>query len=72
MTYKIEALEKQLEVLKQNGYKEHHSAYKQGYVKVKTFEVEPYKGRYGEGFVYGFNNPNSSRYKNITYYVKAE
>lgn len=70
MTYKIEVLEKQLEVLKQNGYKKHHSALNRGYVKVKTFEAEGYKGRFGEGFKYSFNNPKSTTYKVVEYWIR--
>lgn len=70
--YKKEKLDEQLEILKKNGYKLHHSALNQGYVRVKTFEVEPYEGRYGKGFKYGFNNRDSSRFKVVEYWVKDE
>lgn len=68
--YKKENLNKQLELLEKAGYKCHHSALNQGYVRIKTFEVELYNGRYGKGFKYSFNNPNSTRYKIVEYWIK--
>lgn len=70
--YKKEKLDEQLEILKKAGYKRHHASLNQGYVRVKTFEVEPYEGRFGKGFKYGFNNPQSSWYKIVEYWVKDE
>ena len=51
-------------------YKEHHTSLCRGYVSVRNnAEPEAYKGRFGNGYTVKSNNPDSTRYCFITYYV---
>lgn len=55
---------------KEGLIKELHTSLYRGYVsRVKGQEVEPYKGRFGEGVKLLSCNRNSTRYSYITYYV---
>lgn len=64
-----------LEIIEINGkeYKLHHTALCRGYVSVKTTEGirERYKGRFGKGYTIKTNNPNSTNYCYISYYLPA-
>lgn len=63
------------------GARYHHSASRKGYRSTcshdedpKPYSIEPYKGRYGEGFVLShFNNApgcvKSNNYYRIDYYI---
>lgn len=58
--------------MKINGveYSEHHTSLSRGYVSVKNNEQpKPYKGKFGKGYTIRTNNPNSTRYCFITYYI---
>lgn len=58
--------------MKINGveYSEHHTSLSRGYVLVKNNEQpKPYKGKFGNGYTIRTNNPNSTRYCFITYYI---
>lgn len=70
MIYNRDKIENIIESIEKQGYKYHHSSYKQGYVKVKEINVNAYRGRFGTGYTVCRNNPNSSRYMIIDYYVK--
>ena len=51
-------------------YKYHHTALTRGYVSVKSEGVrEDYTGRFGTGYTVKRNNPNSTRYCYIDYYI---
>lgn len=50
----------------------HHTALTRGYVSVKEVNgiKENYNGKFGTGYTIKRNNPNSSRYCYIDYYVE--
>lgn len=50
----------------------HHTSFARGYVRVNTTERYPYKGKFGEGVVIYFNNPKSTNYCFVAYYVKGK
>lgn len=52
-------------------YRLHHTATCRGYVSVKETAgiKEAYAGRFGTGYTVKRNNPNSTRYCYIDYYV---
>lgn len=53
------------------GYKEHHSAMRRGYESRKCVgHAEPYKGRFGEGYVWISPLSYTTRYVLVTYFVK--
>ena len=62
-----------LDSLKTQGYTRLHDAYSGGYVK-RTIEgiIQPYKGRYGEGYTLHTPAWNTTKYHIVTYYVKEE
>lgn len=48
----------------------HHTSLSRGYVSVKSIgEVEPYKGKFGEGYKVKKHNPNSTRYCIVEYWI---
>ncbi|MDO5391014.1 MAG: hypothetical protein Q4F24_08025 [Eubacteriales bacterium] len=51
-------------------YEEHHSALTRGYVRKGQEIREGYKGKFGVGYTIKRNNPNSSRFCFITYYIE--
>lgn len=56
-----------------NGLTELHTATARGYQQKKVLTVElDYKGRYGAGIKVHWNMPNSSKYHNVTYFIKKE
>lgn len=58
------------DVLIPNGFKEHHTSLARGYQTTKFDRAEKYEGRFGTGWKVFSNNPESSRYMFVTYYVK--
>lgn len=55
---------------KEGLIKELHTSLYRGYVsRVKGQEVEPYKGRFGEGVKLLSCNYESTRYSYVTYYI---
>lgn len=54
-----------------NNYKLHHTALTRGYVSVHALDgiMEEYSGRFGNGYTIKRNNPNSTRYCFIEYWV---
>lgn len=58
------------EFLKEN-YTRHHSASRRGYESRKgNGHAEPYKGRFGEGYIWVSPRWDTTSYANVTYYVK--
>ena len=55
-------------------YKYHHSAYAKGYVSRKGIdrEAEPYKGKFGIGFLVRRPLWNTTRYHEVSYYILAD
>lgn len=61
--------------LYRRGYRLHHGAYARGYVSRKPnapVRVDPYKGRFGEGFIVHLPCYDSTQYHRITYYIKED
>lgn len=55
---------------KEGLIKELHTSLYRGYVsRVKGQEIEPYKGRFGEGVKLLSCNHGSTRYSYVTYYI---
>lgn len=53
------------------AYKVHHTASRRGYISRKgAGKVEPYKGRFGEGFIHIEPRTDTTQYVWITYYIK--
>lgn len=50
----------------------HNSALARGYIKVGITVEKPYKGRFGVGKKILKNNPNSSRYYIVEYWIETE
>ena len=52
-------------------YRHHHRASRRGYLSRKCEgTVEPYKGRFGKGYIIVTPRWDSTQYVNIDYYVK--
>lgn len=52
-------------------YKQLHTSYARGYVKVNdTNNYVEYKGIFGKGLKHYQNNPKSTRYCLVTYYIE--
>lgn len=50
-----------------------HSSMTNGYIrKNAVYHPQPYKGRFGVGFTVKSNNPASTRYAYITYYIEIK
>lgn len=55
----------------QSEYKYHHTSLTRGYVSVLSKgEVIPYKGKFGEGYKVLWHSDVSTRYCNVSYYIK--
>ena len=54
-----------------DSYKFHHSALARGYVRVGHEVKEPYNGKLGRGYKLYKNNPCSSRYCIVEYYIRS-
>jgi hypothetical protein len=52
-------------------YINHHTSSRRGYESRKrNGHCEPYNGRFGKGFIWVSPRYDTSRYVNITYYIK--
>ena len=61
-----------IEEIKEN-YKEHHTARAKRYVSRRSEgEIEPYKGKYGEGYKIYYPAWDSTQYCYVTYYIKED
>lgn len=50
-----------------------HSSMTNGYIRKNArYHPQPYKGRFGVGFTVKSNNPKSTRYAYITYYIEIK
>lgn len=50
-----------------------HSSMTTGYIRKNvTYHPKPYKGRFGVGFTVKSNNPASTRYAYLTYYIESK
>ena len=58
--------------LRANGYEIVRTALKRGYASTKVAHTEPvpYDGKYGVGYTTTSNNPDSTRYCFINYWIK--
>lgn len=63
-------IQQEVESMKEVKYTYHHTASDRGYIPVGKEIKEPYKGRYGRGYVIKRNNPRSSRYYLKDYYIR--
>ena len=65
MTYK--------ELLDNDNYYYHHSASRRGYVSRRCKpQVEPYKGRFGEGYIVVKPRWDTTQYVGIEYHIKND
>ena len=59
-----------------DNYKLHHTASARGYVSRRTppanYPIESYSGRFGEGYIVRSPRWDTSRYRNVTYYIKEK
>lgn len=60
----------QTKILKPNNCIFHHSALRLGYQSVKHMRAERYEGRFGKGWMIYINNPNSTKYVHVEYYIE--
>lgn len=53
-------------------FKYHHTAYAKGYVSRKGIDrvAEPYMGRYGVGYIVRRPLWNTTRFHEVTYYIR--
>ena len=49
----------------------HHSATHRGYHTVKCDTIERYKGRYGTGYIIRRNDPRTTNYHTVIYYIST-
>lgn len=58
--------------IKTQGYKLHHWAWTRGYItrRNKDGYIEPYKGKFGEGYIHHTPSWDSTQYHYVEYYVK--
>lgn len=63
---------KTIEDLINGGYRYHHSALEAGYQTVKGIRITEYTGRFGTGYKVYQNNPRSTYYVRIHYYIKEK
>lgn len=55
------------------AYYFHHSASREGYVSRKLGRiVEPYKGKFGEGYIVLHARWDTTRFVYVSYYIKKE
>ena len=61
-----------IERLKKDGYKAHHTSKKRGYISRKEngYDIYPYAGRFGKGYAMETPTWKSTRYCDITYWIK--
>ena len=53
-------------------YKYHHSATHRGYQSVKGSTFEKYDGRFGKGYTEHINDPRSTYYHTVIYWIERE
>ena len=59
------------ELVSSKEYYWHHSASALGYISRKSEGViEPYSGRYGDGYILRIPRFDTNRYHDITYYIR--
>ena len=56
--------------MKEVKYNYHHTASDRGYIPVGKEIKEPYRGKYGRGYIIKRNNPRSSRFYLKDYYIR--
>lgn len=70
---KIFSIDERIKVqmeLEKNHYYYHHTSLTRGYIPKKYAAiVEPYKGRFGEGYILHWPNSGSNQYHEISYYI---
>jgi hypothetical protein len=60
-----------MEGTKMKKYEYHHTALTRGYVSVKANGIKSaYTGRFGTGYTVKRNNPDSTRYCYVDYYIE--
>ena len=61
------------ELVSSEDYYFHHSASGLGYISRKSEgEIEPYSGRYGEGYILRTPRFDTNRYHYISYYIRRD
>ena len=63
--YRIE-----VESMKEVKYNYHHTASDRGYIPVGKEIKEPYRGKYGRGYIIKRNNPRSNMFYLKDYYIR--
>lgn len=58
------------QIVKTQGYKEHHSSLARGYQTTKYDCWEDYSGKFGNGYIRRRHSDKSNNYHVITYFVK--
>ena len=68
----IDVVNTQNKVLNHNPHEHypHHCAMKRGYHTKKGITVLPYNGRFGKGYTVEENDPRTTQYHTITYYIE--
>ncbi len=62
-----------IELMTSKDYEYHHTASRRGYISRKIDGiVEPYKGRFGEGYVILSPRYDTTVYISVSYYIKKE
>ena len=62
---------KQINKLIHDNYFPHHTAVGRGKSTDKHWNIEEYRGKYGEGFKLITTSPYSSNFNHITYFIKV-
>lgn len=61
------------ELITSKEYEYHHTASRKGYISRKLYGVvEPYKGRFGEGYAILWPRKDTTRFVYISYYIRKE
>lgn len=59
------------ELRESDAYKWHHTGSRRGYESRKgDGHIEPYKGRFGEGYIIISPRYDTTQYVNVEYYIK--
>lgn len=58
------------QLVKDGGYKEHHTALGRGYQTTKYDCWEEYSGKFGVGYLRRSHSDKSNNYHKVTYFVK--
>lgn len=60
------------ELMKNKDYRVHHTASRRGYESRKSQgRVEPYNGKYGNGYILITPRYDTTRYVSVTYYIAS-